>query len=239
MFILSLIKFGVINLTNIAIIPARGGSKRIPLKNIKDFLGEPIIQRVLKEIHSSDIFDQIIVSTDDEVIRQVVENMKFVDIHNRPSSLSDDFTGTQAVIQSVCNELNLGDQDNICCIYPTAALIKAETLHESLLNFTNSDADFLFSAKRFEHPVQRGFCINDKSKLTFVEETHISKRTQDLTEMYFDAGYFYWGSGIAWKEARSIISPANEVHIYGALESYDIDERADWAIVEKLARILG
>lgn len=238
MLILLLIKFGVINLTNIAIVPARGGSKRIPLKNIKDFLGEPIIQRVLKEIQSANIFDQIIVSTDDQAIRQVVESMKFVDIHNRSSSLSDDFTGTQAVIQSVCNELNLEDQDNICCIYPTAALIKAETLRESLINFTNSNSDFLFSAKRFEHPVQRGFCINNKKKLAVVEETHISKRTQDFTEMYFDAGYFYWGSGIAWKEARSIISPSNDVHIYGALESYDIDEGEDWAIVETLARIL-
>ena len=226
------------NLTNVAIVPARGGSKRIPLKNIKDFLGEPIIERVLKQIKSSNVFDQIIVSTDDVSIMQVVQSLEFVEIHNRPSSLSDDYTGTQAVIQNVCNELNLRDYDNICCIYPTAALIKAKTLAESFFAFSRSDANFLFSAKRFEHPVQRGFCINGENKVITSEETQNYERTQDFTEMYFDAGYFYWGSGLAWKESRPIISAENEVHVYGALESYDIDEREDWAIVEKLAKIL-
>jgi len=225
-------------LANIAIIPARGGSKRILKKNIKLFLGEPIINRVLRQVILSNIFDQVIVSTDDISIMQVVSDSHNIDIHSRSSDLSDDHTGTQAVIQNVCYEMNLNDYDNICCIYPTAALLRAKTLVETLSKFNKSNSDFLFSVKRFEHPIQRGFCINDVNKIISNESARTFERTQDINEVYFDAGYFYWGSGRVWKAQKSIINHSNEVFVYGPLDSWDIDDIEDWTVAEKLASLL-
>jgi pseudaminic acid cytidylyltransferase len=223
-------------LSNIAILPARGGSKRIIQKNIKKFLSEPIILRVIKQIKASGIFDQIIISTDSSLINSISNAESDIILHQRSSRLSDDVTGTQEVVRNVCIEQNISDECNVCCIYPTAALITAETLKQTAKRFAVADTDFLFSVKKFEHPIERGFQLNtDQSIATDI--TSQTFRTQELKPTYHDTGYFYWGKSAAWKSRKEIIKKGNLVHIYGPLEAFDIDEISDWEVAEKIARI--
>jgi len=223
-------------LINVAIIPARVGSKRIVLKNIKNFLNEPIILRVIKQIKAADIFDKIIISTDSSLISSIFNSDSDIILHQRSPRLSDDCTGTQEVIRNVCIEKNIADECNVCCIYPTAALITAETLRQTAKRFDNEDANFLFPVKKFEHPVERGFQLSDDGFISTQIRSQKS-RTQELKPTFHDTGYFYWGKSASWKSRKEIILKGNLVHIYGPLEAFDIDEESDWEVAEKIARI--
>lgn len=223
-------------MANIAIVPARVGSKRIVLKNIKNFLNEPIILRVIKQIKAADIFDKIIISTDSSLISSIFNTENDIILHQRSSRLSDDVTGTQEVVRNVCIEKNIADECNVCCIYPTAALIRAKTLKQTAKRFANKDANFLFSVKKFEHPIERGFQLSDEGSISS-QITSQKFRTQELKPTFHDAGYFYWGKSAAWKSRKEIILKGNLVHIYGPLEAFDIDEESDWEVAEKMALI--
>ncbi len=174
---------------NIAIIPARGGSKRIPKKNIKEFCGKPLIAYSIETALKSKLFDKIVVSTDDEEIAKVSKEYG-AEIQMRPKELSDDFTGTWNVIEYVLNTLKK-KYDFVCTIYATAPFLQESYLKEGFEKLKNSDACRAFSVTTMSFPIQRTFKIKNNRCQMFWPENY-DKRSQDLEEAYQDAGQFYW-----------------------------------------------
>ena len=175
----------------VAIIPARGGSKRIPKKNIKDFFGKPLIAYSIQAAINSKLFDRIIVSTDDEEITNGA-SVPFL----RPKELSDDFSGTDVVINHTLDFLKKqGEEFNFCCtIYATAPLLEKEFLIEGFEKLKNSKAKNAFSSTSMPFPIQRTFKINKEGRAEMFYPEYYLTRSQDLEEAYQDAGQFYWSN---------------------------------------------
>lgn len=220
---------------NICIIPARGGSKRIPRKNIKNFCGKPMIAYAITTAKNSELFDKIIVSTDDDEIASIAEQYG-AEVLKRPAELADDYATTVAVIRHAID--NIGQNfTNICCIYPCTPLLKSEYLTKSFENWQESNHLFCFPVLAFESSIFRALKIDEQGKTTTIFDNE-STRTQDLTTAYHDAGQFYWGSRDAWLNENSIhnhglafILPKNSV--------VDIDNDDDWQFAEMLYRLKG
>ena len=181
-------------MANICIIPARGGSKRIVKKNIKNFFGKPLIAYSIEVAKKSNLFDDIYVSTDSEEIAQVSESYG-AKVHKRPKELADDFTGTGEVVEYVLRELKKDgkDYDFSCTIYATAPLLQVEYLKKGFEKLQKtSDAHMAFSVTSMPFPIQRTLkkTKNDRCEMFFPE--HFKTRSQDLEEAYQDAGQFYW-----------------------------------------------
>lgn len=223
-------------MNNLLIIPARGGSKRIPRKNIKRFKGKPIIEWTINELLKLDNFDKIIVSTDDEEIAKISTNLGIEVPFIRPSIISGDNATTRDVIIHAIEwfkEKNIQFQ-NICCVYPTSIFIKHEYISNALkiLNDKNEER-YIFSASSFPHPIQRSFFIDEKgiSKMLFPEKFRF--RTQDLQNSYHDAGQFYIASPKVWIENHNIFE--NSIpFVIPKFNSIDIDTIEDWEIAEKI-----
>jgi pseudaminic acid cytidylyltransferase len=222
----------------IAIIPARGGSKRIPKKNIKDFFGKPLIAYSIETAINSKLFDKIIVSTDDEEIAKVA--LKYgADVQMRPDDLSDDFTGTGDVVNYVIKTLqNDGLKfDFVCTIYATAPLLQKEYLIQGYEKLKQSDAKQAFSVTTMPFPIQRTFKITKDQRCQMFTPEYFSSRSQDLEEAYQDAGQFYWENinkkftDIPFgKDSIPIILPRYLVQ--------DIDTLEDWKQAELLYKSL-
>jgi len=223
----------------VAIIPARGGSKRIPRKNIKPFHGKPLIAYSIETALKSGLFDKVIVSTDDEEITEVAKvygaNIPFV----RPKELSDDFSGTAAVIDHALSWLEEQGEvfSYVCTIYATAPLLQSQYLVEGFEKLRESDAVHSFSATSMPFPIQRTFRINEEGRCEMFFPEHFQTRSQDLEEAYQDAGQFYWSKlGIAsdevmfGKDSIPIILPRHLVQ--------DIDTPEDWKRAEVMYRVL-
>lgn len=217
----------------VAIIPARGGSKRIPRKNLKPFDGVPMIVRSIRTALDCGLFDQIVVSTDDEEIADVARahgaQVPFV----RPVELADDFTGTAAVIVHALNQLPIFDF--VCCIYATAPLLQARYLrqgHELLVQ--HPDKSFAFSVAGFGFPVQRALTLDEQGALTSLYPEFRNTRSQDLPEAYQDAGQFYWGRTEAWLRGDVLFSPASLPVMLPRYLVQDIDTLEDWKRAEYL-----
>ena len=217
----------------VAIIPARGGSKRIPRKNLKPFDGVPMIVRSIRTALDCGLFDQVVVSTDDEEIADVARahgaQVPFV----RPVELADDFTGTAAVIVHALNQLPTFDY--VCCIYATAPLLQARYLrqgHELLVQ--HPDKSFAFSVAGFGFPVQRALTLDEQGALTSLYPEFRNTRSQDLPEAYQDAGQFYWGRREAWLRGDVLFSPASLPVILPRHLVQDIDTLEDWKRAEYL-----
>ena len=192
---------------NIAIIPARAGSKRIKNKNIKMFCGKPVIYYSILAAKKSNIFSKIIVSTDSIKIKQIAEKYGADVPFIRPKNLSDDFSSTMEVIKHSIKELSFHKKKiNICCIYPTAPLIKKDDLIKSYKIFNTNKFKFLFSASKFSYPIQRSFYLDKKNYIKMVNKQNYNKRSQDLKITYHDAGQFYWGSGKSWLNEKIIFA---------------------------------
>ncbi len=176
---------------NLCIIPARGGSKRIPRKNIKYFCGKPLIAYSIQTAKKSKLFTKIVVSTDDEKIAKISKNLG-TEILYRPKNLADDFSSSVDVFEHAINELNKNNSfEYACMIYPTAPFLQVEYLKKGLKELKNSNACFSFSATTYDFPIWRGFeIVNGKAKMIFKE--FMNTRSQDLKEAYHDAGQFYW-----------------------------------------------
>lgn len=173
---------------NLCVIPARGGSKRIPKKNIKLFHGKPLIAHSIEIAKKSGLFDKIIVSTDDEEIAKTAKKYG-AEIQIRPKELADDYTGSIDVFEYVISQ-NPGFK-YACMIYATAPFLQTKYLKEGLEKLKNSSACYSFAATTYDFPIWRGFEIkNGKAKMFFPE--YMEKRSQDLKEAYHDAGQFYW-----------------------------------------------
>jgi N-acylneuraminate cytidylyltransferase len=220
-------------LSCVAIIPARGGSKRIPRKNLKPFDGVPMIVRSIRTALDCGLFDQVVVSTDDQEIADVARahgaQVPFV----RPVELADDFTGTAAVIVHALSQLPIFDY--VCCIYATAPLLQAKYLrqgHELLVQ--HPDKSFAFSVTGFGFPVQRALTLNQQGALTSLYQEFRNTRSQDLPEAYQDAGQFYWGRTEAWLRGDVLFSPASLPVILPRHLVQDIDTLEDWKRAEYL-----
>lgn len=219
----------------IAIIPARGGSQRIPRKNLKLFNGEPMIVGSIRTALASGCFEQVIVSTDDTEIAKVARahgaQVPFI----RPAELADAFTGTAAVIKHAVGALQ--DQglsfDYACCIYATAPLLQARYLQQGLqLLQAAPEKSYAFSVCDFGFPVQRALLINDEGALQAMHPEYRNTRSQDLPVAYQDAGQFYWGRSEAWLRDDVLFSPSSLPVILPRYLVQDIDTEQDWRRAE-------
>lgn len=218
----------------LAVIPARGGSKRIPRKNIKDFGGRPMIAWSIAVAQRSDCFDRIIVSTDDQEIGQVAKACGAEVPFFRPPELSDDYTGTTPVIAHAIAWQNAhSDQvTEACCIYATAPFVQTEDLQRGLQVLRASGADYAFSVTSYAYPIQRAIRITSDQRIEMVQPEHLNSRSQDLQEAWHDAGQFYWGKASAWLALRPIFGPiAAPVHL-PRHRVQDIDTPRDWERAE-------
>lgn len=176
---------------NLCIIPARGGSKRIPKKNIKLFCNKPLIAYSIELAKKSNLFNKIVVSTDDEDIATISKKYG-AEILKRPKHLADDFSSSMDVFEHAINQLNKDNRFSFACmLYPTSPLLEVKYLKKGLEELKKNDVCYTFLATKFEHPIERGFeIINNRAKMLFPEA--FNKRTQDLKEVYHDGGSFYW-----------------------------------------------
>ena len=218
----------------LAVIPARGGSKRIPRKNIRDFCGRPIISYSINAALESGVFDHVVVSTDDaeiaEVARQYGAEIPFV----RPAELSNDFAGTLPVIGHAIEAMrNLGATiDQVCCIYATAPFIEAGDLRRGLDIFVQSQADYAFTVTSFPYPIHRAFRITPDGRVAMFQPENYRKRSQDLAEAYHDAGQFYWGKPEAFLADLPVFSERSAPVVLPRHQVQDIDTLEDWAHAE-------
>ncbi len=221
-------------MSNVAIIPARGGSKRIPRKNIKPFAGKPILAYSIETALQSELFDRVIVSTDDSEIASVAESFGAEVPLLRPAALADDFTGTNDVVKH-CLEWLLEKNivvDYACCIYATAPFVQTRYLREGYDQIVKAGKSYAFSVTSFPFPIQRGLKINSEGFVEPVFPENIYKRSQDLEETYHDAGQFYWGKAQAFlndvvmfsQESIPVVLPRHLVQ--------DIDTLEDWRRAE-------
>ncbi len=223
---------------NIAIIPARGGSKRIKNKNIKSFCGKPIIYYSINAAKKSKIFHKIIVTTDSKKIKKISEKYGAEVPFLRPKKLSDDYTDTMDVIKHAINELPYIKNDfNICCIYPTAPLIEKEDLIKSLKIFSSKNFNFLFSGNKFTYPIQRGLYLNKNGYINMISKKNYKKRSQDLQPTFHDAGQFYWGTKKTWISKKNIFNKKSSIFLLPQLRVQDIDNIEDWKIAESLFKL--
>ena len=224
----------------LAVIPARGGSKRIPRKNIKQFCGKPMIAWSIAAAHASGCFDRIIVSTDDAEIAEIAKAHGAEAPFMRPPELSDDHTGTTPVIaHAVAWQNAAGEQVcNACCIYATAPFVRAEDLQLGLQMLQRSGADYAFSVTSYAFPIQRAIRITQEQRVAMFQPEHFSTRSQDLEEAWHDAGQFYWGQASAWLAHKPLFGQGAAPVPLPRHRVQDIDTTEDWVRAEWLFKAL-
>ncbi len=217
----------------LAMITARGGSKRIPRKNIKEFNGKPIIAYSIEAALSSGVFDEVMVSTDDEEIAEVAKKYGAKVPFFRSEKTSNDFATTVDVIEEVLTTYKeRGEEfDIFCCIYPTAPFITSDRLKAAVDELAASDADCLIPVVRFSYPPQRAMEIHE-GKLVFRQPENLSKRSQDLEPHYHDAGQFYVVRSDSFFKNRGIMVGDILPMELSELEVQDIDNEVDWKLAE-------
>jgi len=219
---------------NICVIPARGGSKRIPRKNIKSFHGKPMIAWSIEAAIESGCFGRIICSTDDEDIAEIARKYGAEIPFLRPKKLSNDHIGTGPVVAHTIKYLMKSKEkiDFVCCIYATAPFILAKFLQESLQQIENTDIDYCFSVTSYPFPIQRSIRITKELRCEMFQPEMLNIRSQDLEEAYHDAGQFYWGRSDAWIKGSSVFSNKSIPYILPRHRAQDIDTMEDWRMAE-------
>jgi pseudaminic acid cytidylyltransferase len=228
-------------MTRLAVIPARGGSKRIPRKNIKIFAGKPMIAWSIEAALESSCFDRVVVSTDDEEIAEVAKAYGAEVPFMRPVHLSDDHTGTSEVIAHAVAWFaeNGGVQpEEVCCLYATAPFVRPIDLRRGLDVLRQSDAAFAFSVTSYAFPIQRAIKIISNERVEMFAPEYFNTRSQDLEEAYHDAGQFYWGRAQAWSDDIPIFSAEATPVILPRHRVQDIDTPEDWLRAELMFRVL-
>jgi pseudaminic acid cytidylyltransferase len=224
---------------NICVIPARGGSKRIQKKNIKNFCGKPIIFWSIEIAKASNCFDKVIVSTDDEKIATIARKYGAEVPFIRPKSISGDFTPTVPVISHAIKWLiqNYEKPLYVCCVYPTAPFIKLSDLKDGLKILKKTKLNYVFPVTDFAYPIQRSFKIDKNNKLKMFFPKYYHYRSQDLDSAFHDAGQFYWGKTKAWLNNKNIFSKNSFPMPIPRSRVLDIDTIEDWKIAEKMFKI--
>jgi len=225
----------------IAIITARGGSKRIPRKNIREFCSSPIIRYSIEAAISSKFFDEVMVSTDDEEIAEIAKKYGAKVPFIRSKENSDDYSGTVDVLLEVISKYQeLGRNfDYLCCIYPTAPFVTAKKLISAMqILKTNKDCDCVLPVVKYSYPIQRSLKIdNGKLKMNW-PENH-SKRSQDLEPIYHDAGQFYFAETDQFLQNKTLFTKKTLPIIVSETEVQDIDTEEDWQIAEMKFKLLN
>ena len=220
----------------VAIIPARGGSKRIPRKNIRPFAGKPIIVWPIKVALSSGLFDQVVVSTDDAEIAEVARAAGALVPYTRPDNLSDDYADTKSVIRHAISELKLENEPEaqVCCIYPTSVFANAQILNEGLEKLISSNCKFVLSVTSVDPSVYRAFTKTAEDRITMLFPDNYGKRTQDLPNLYCDAAQFYWATVAAWQSDLNIFG-ADSIGVFiDPSRVQDIDNEPQWLAAEQI-----
>lgn len=219
---------------NICIIPARGGSKRIPRKNIRKFHGNPIISYSIEIAIKSKCFDKIIVSTDDIDIAKISQDWGVEAPFIRPKNISDDHATTIDVIQHAIKWLENQSWhfENVCCIYATAPFLQLADIRRGLTLLEEPGVQYTFSATDFASPIQRAFYLDRNNHVTMFQPEHLNTRSQDLIKAYHDAGQFYWGRLSAFKAALPLFSTHSKPVLLPRKRVQDIDTLEDWNIAE-------
>jgi len=226
-------------MNNLCIIPARGGSKRIPRKNIKHFSGKPIIAYSIEAALLSGLFDEVMVSTDDLEIKQIAEdygaNVPFL----RSETTSNDFATTFEVLEEVWGSYQKSGKtfDNMCCIYPCAPFVTGEILKEGYDVLLDNLFDSVIPVVAYSFPIQRAFKAADK-KISFVHPEFALTRSQDLEKRYHDAGQFYWSRVAALLTTKSLVNNKTGYIELSDLLVQDIDNETDWKLAELKYQLL-
>lgn len=221
----------------IAVIPARGGSKRIPNKNIREFHDKPIIGWSIEAAIEAGCFDRVIVSTDSEQISEIAKKFGAEVPFIRNQDLADDYTPTLSVISDSIQRLDC-DVDYACCIYPTSPFIKIENLTKGLELIQSGKFEYVFTASSYSFPIERSFSFNKMDGLKMIFPKKEKVRSQDLQDIFHDAGQFYWGKANNWKNLTPIFSKNSLPLILPRGEVVDIDTEEDWEEAEIKFKLL-
>ncbi|MBT8412398.1 MAG: pseudaminic acid cytidylyltransferase [Octadecabacter sp.] len=221
----------------VAILPARGGSKRIPRKNIKDFHGRPAIGWPIAAALASGLFERVVVTTDDAEIAQVAESLGAEAPFLRGAELSDDHAGTTEVVRDAVSRLVLGPDVAVCCIYPTALFITPDDLAEGYQRLA-AGADWVLSVGEYPTPIDRAYKM-EGGKLVPRQPDMMPMRSQDLAPAYFDAGQFYWAKAKRWLDPDAYVWDGASGVVLPPERAVDIDTPEDWARAERLAALQG
>lgn len=226
----------------LAVIPARGGSKRIPRKNIKMFHGQPMIAWSIQAAIDSGCFDEVWVSTDDEEIAAIAQAYGAKVPFLRPVHLSDDFATTADVMSHAVEEfgkINHTLPDYICCLYATAPFVTKADLVQGLEKIkNNSNLNYVFSATTYPFPIQRAIKLNAHDTVEMFSPQYFNSRSQDLEEAWHDAGQFYWGTAEAWLNKAMIFASQSSVVELPRFRVQDIDTQEDWDRAEWLFKAI-
>lgn len=218
----------------LAVIPARGGSKRIPRKNIKRFGGQPIIAWAIQAAQQSQCFDRIIVSTDDAEIAEIAKAYGAEVPFMRPAELSGDHVATTPVIAHAVEWQNQHGEkvSEACCIYPTSPFMRAKDLVLGLQTLVDTGASYAFSVATYAYPIQRALRATNNQRLAMVQPEYYGKRTQDLEPTWHDAGQFYWGTATAWLNNEILFGEASTPVVLPRHLVHDLDTMEDWEEAE-------
>ena len=228
-------------MSRLAIIPARGGSKRIPGKNIKPFLGKPIISYSIEAAVSSGLFDTVMVSTEDSRIKEIALEYGAIVPFDRSAENSDDHATTFDVIEEVVSEYVKSGKsfDEICCIYATAPFITPQSIKKALDLLNKGDFDTVFPAIEFNTPIQRAFRRKENGLMELLQPEHLNSRSQDLERCYHDAGQFYWMRYERIKELKALWTDNTGLMVIDEKHGHDIDTEADWKMAELKYQLLA
>lgn len=223
----------------IAVIPARGGSKRIPRKNIRDFCGKPIIAWSIEAARASALFDRVLVSTDDAEIAEVAARCGAEIPFIRPAELADDYAGTTEVISHAVQwAIERGwSVDAACCIYATAPLIATGDLSSGLMALESGTWHYAFSATEYAAPIFRAMQRGAQGGVQMIFPEYFAVRSQDLPVALHDAAQFYWGTAAAWLDRAPIFTERSVPVLIPRSRSRDIDTPEDWALAESLFKL--
>ncbi|AUD01360.1 pseudaminic acid cytidylyltransferase [Spirosoma pollinicola] len=220
-------------MSNIAIITARGGSKRIPRKNIRPFLGKPILAYVIDAAQQSGLFDEVMVSTDDDEIAAIARQYGASVPFFRNAETADDYATTAQVLHEVLSQYEQQGLvfDYACCLYPTAPFVTPQLLRHALTTLTDRQFDSVYPVQPFSFPIQRAVLLRD-AKVQWFQPEHALTRSQDLEPAYHDAGQFYFFQVKSFQRSQRLISDNSGGIIISELEAHDIDNEIDWQVAE-------
>jgi len=224
----------------LCVIPARGGSKRIPRKNIKSFCGQAMIGYSIKAAIDSQCFDQVIVSTDDAEIAEVAKSFGASVPFMRPDELANDYANTIPVVKHAIEWFDDQVQapSEVCCLYATAPFVRASTIRKAYEQMQSTQADYCFTATSFAFPIQRAIKVTAENQVEMFYPEYLETRSQDLEDSYHDAGQFYWGKAEAFKQQKSIFSKSATPYILPRYLVQDIDTLEDWEKAELMYKII-
>ncbi|BCN92693.1 pseudaminic acid cytidylyltransferase [Thiomicrorhabdus immobilis] len=224
----------------LCVIPARGGSKRIPRKNIKEFCGKPMIGYSIEAALQSNCFDQVVVSTDDKKIAEMAKSFGASVPFMRPDELANDYAGTIPVIKHAIEWFEeQGETPSVvCCLYATAPFVQAGVIQRAYEQLQETQAEYCFTVTSFAFPIQRAIKLTEERRVEMFYPEHFSTRSQDLEEAYHDAGQFYWGKAMAFKQQKPLFSGDASPYILPRHLVQDIDTVEDWKRAELMYQVL-